>query len=231
MALPTFNVPKYNVTLPSNGKTVSIRPFLVKEQKQLLMAINGTLAEQATAVIEIVRACTFGAVDPDKLPAFDLEYLFLQIRSRSVGENVDLVLTCSCGEQTNTVLDITTVEVKRTANHTNKIDLDGNLMLVMRYPRLAEIDLFQQRGGADATIELIASSIESIWEGDTMFASTDYSKEELIQFVESLSPAAFDKIETFFASMPVLSHEVNWTCKKCDTPNVVVMQGIESFFG
>ena len=231
MALPTFNVPKYSAVLPSTGKTVTFRPFLVREQKQLLMAVNGTVSEQAAAVTEIIRACTAGAVDADRLPAFDVEYLFLQIRARSVGESVDLVLTCGCGEQTNQSLDITTVGITKNPNHSNKIDLDGNIMLVMRYPRLSEVDAYAQRITADSTIELIAGSIESIWEGDNMYAAADYSRAELIEFVENLSPAAFEKIETFFATMPVLNHEVSWTCKKCGADNAVTMQGIESFFG
>lgn len=231
MSLPSFNAPKYNATLPSNGKTVAFRPFLVREQKQLLMAANGTVAEQATAVIEIIRACTAAAIDPEKLPAFDLEYLFLQIRARSIGENVDMVLTCGCGAKTNATLDVTAVGVQKFPNHSNKIDLDGNILLMMRYPRMSEVDRFQQKVGPDATIELIASSIESIWEGDTMYAATDYSKEELIEFVENLSPGAFEKIETFFATMPVLSHEVSWQCKACESENTVTLQGIESFFG
>lgn len=194
------------------------------------MASNGTVEEQAAAAAETIRACTFGEVDAEKLPAFDVEYLFLQIRARSVGENIDVSLTCGCGEKTTASLDITKVGVQKSENHSNKIDLGDDLMLVMRYPRMTEIDKYAQNIDADSTIELIAQSIETIWQADVMYAATDYSKQELIEFVESLSPAAFERIETFFATMPVLKHDLTWDCKKCGAHNTATMQGIENFF-
>ena len=231
MSLPVFDTPTYTCKLPSSGETVKYRPFLVKEQKQLLMAASGSAEQQIDAVENIIASCSFGKLDPKKMPNFDIEYLFMQIRAHSVGENIELNLTCGCGEKTTGVLDITTVEVKKDVGHTNTIELDQNLTLVMRYPRMREVEEMLQAGNVDGIIKLIAKNIDSIWQNDEKYSAMDYSVAELIEFVEGLSPASLDKIESFFSTMPVLSHEIEWDCSACGEHNKVTLEGMQSFFG
>lgn len=230
MGLPLFDAPRYTLTLPSNGEKIEYRPFLVKEQKQLLMATQASLEEQIMAINRVVEACTFEKIRPGKLPSFDVEYLFLQIRARSVGEVVDMVLTCECEAKQDTKLDIAAVEVNKPAGHVKEIEVGGDVMVVMRYPTLEELELIGADRSVESIIRIIARSIESIWQADQMFAATDYSEAELIEFVENLSPVGLEKMENFFATMPVLQHVLEWDCDACGKHNAVSLEGVQSFF-
>ena len=231
MSLPVFDTPISSIVLPSNVEVVKFRPFLVKEQKQLLMAAQEGVEQQNEAIEGIINACTFGKVNANKLPSFDVEYLFMNIRAASVGENVELVLTCSCGAKQDTVLDVTKVQVEKTPEHKDTIDLDNNITLKMRYPHLREVDELLQAKDVDGIIKLIAKSIDSIWQGDEKFSAADHSVAEMIEFVESMNPQSLDKIEKFFATMPVVRHKIDWDCKECSKHNEVTLEGIQSFFG
>ena len=230
MALPIFDAPRYTLILPSSGEKIEYRPFVVKEQKQLLMATQASLEEQIMAINKVVEACTFGKVRPNRLPSFDVEYMFLQIRARSVGEEVDMVLTCECEAKQDTKLDIAAVEVNKPDGHVPEIDVGGNVMVVMRYPTLEELELLGTDQSVDSIIRVIARSIDSIWQGEEMFAATDYSEAELIEFVENLSPTGLEKMENFFATMPVLQHIIEWDCDACGKHNAVRLEGVQSFF-
>ena len=230
MSLPLFDAPRFTLTLPSNGDKIEYRPFLVKEQKQLLMATQASLEEQIMAINRIVETCTFGKVRPNKLPSFDVEYMFLQIRARSVGEVVDMVLTCECEAKQDTKLDISAVEVDKPEGHVKEIEVGGDVMVVMRYPTLEELELIGADRSVDSIIRVIARSIDSIWQADQMYAATDYSEAELIEFVENLSPTGLEKMENFFATMPVLQHTIEWDCESCEKHNAVRLEGIQSFF-
>ena len=230
MALPVFDTPRYKTKLPSSGEVIEYRPFVVKEQKMLLMATQASVDEQVDAVYRAVNACTFDALNVSKLASFDVEYLFLQIRARSVGEKIEMVLTCECTAKQNSTLDITSVNVQRDPEHTNVIELTNNVMVKLRYPTMKEVDALTQDRTVDAVIGLVAKSIDSIWQGDEMFAATDYSLAELIEFVENLSPTSLEKIEKFFTTMPVLRHDLEWACKECSKINKVTLEGIQSFF-
>ncbi len=231
MSLPVFDTPVSTVALPSNGEVVKFRPFLVKEQKQLLMAAQEGVEQQNAAIEGVIHACTFGKVDASKLPSFDVEYLFLNIRAASVGENVELVLTCSCGAKQDATLDVTKVNVEKNPDHRNSIDLDNNITLQMRYPHLREVDDLLEAKDVDGIIKLIARSIDSISQGDEKFSAADHSVAEMIEFVESMNPQSLDKIEKFFATMPVVRHKIDWDCKECSKHNEVTLEGIQSFFG
>jgi hypothetical protein len=232
MTLPVFDVPQFTAILPSNGQRVSFRPFLVKEQKQLLMAVAGGFDDQVTAVNNIIDACTFNKLNAHRLPSFDVEYLFLQIRSKSIGENVEILVTCAnCGEKHKNILDISKLEASRPENHSNTIDLGNNVLVKMDYPRLEDLEIDPDVPNVDRIIQLIASCIQSIWQGEEMFAAEDYSMEELIEFVENLSPGGLEKIEEFFKTMPVIQHKFIWDCGKCGHHNNVVMEGLQNFFG
>jgi hypothetical protein len=230
MSLPVFDAPRYTLTLPSNGERIEYRPFLVKEQKQLLMGTQASLEEQIIAINRVIEACTFEKVKPNKLPAFDVEYIFLQIRARSVGEVVDMVLTCECEAKQDTKLDIATIEVNKPEGHVKEIEVGGDVMVVMRYPTLEELELLGAERTVDSVIRVIARSIDSIWQADQMYAASDYSEAELIEFVENLSPAGLEKMEEFFATMPVLQHILEWDCDACGKHNAVRLEGVQSFF-
>jgi hypothetical protein len=230
MALPIFDAPHYTLILPSSGEKIEYRPFVVKEQKQLLMATQASLEEQIMAINKVVEACTFGKIRPNKLPSFDVEYMFLQIRARSVGEIVDMVLTCECEAKQDTKLDISQVAVNKPDGHVTEIEVGGDVIVVMRYPTLEELELLGTDQSVDSIIRVIARSIESIWQGEEMFAATDYSEAELIEFVENLSPTGLEKMENFFATMPVLQHIIEWDCDACNKHNAVRLEGVQSFF-
>jgi hypothetical protein len=235
MGLPKIDVPVYNTELPSTGELIKFRPFLVKEQKQLLIAQGGDVQQQYEAVQDIVRACTFDKLNVATAPAYDVEYLFLQIRARSVGENIDLVLTCGeCENKQNQVLDITTVQINKPDNHQSSIDLGNGLTLNLKDPTLQQLEAFkinaQTGDGADAIIGLVASSITNIWRGDENFAALDYSPAEMVEFVENLSPQNLEKLEGYFATMPSLRHSIEYKCEKCGADNSADMEGLQSFF-
>jgi hypothetical protein len=230
MSLPLLTTPKHRIELPSTGERIEFRPFLVKEQKLLLMATNGGADQQISALNEVIHACTFGKVNAEKLPAFDAEFLFLNIRAHSVGETVNIVLTCSCEAKQDAKLDVTSVKVDRKPEHSKTIDVDNNVSIEMRYPTLTDLSTMQAESNIDSIINLIAGSIDSIWEGDERIAAQDYSVAELVEFVENLNPATLDRLENFFVTMPVLRHDMAWDCKECGKHNEVVMEGMNSFF-
>ena len=231
MSLPKIEVPVYNAVLPSTGKSVEFRPFLVREQKQLLIALNGGLEDQITAVNELVRACTYGKVEAETSPAYDVEYLFLQIRAKSVGESIDIVLNCQhCENKQDAKLDITNVGVNRPEGHKTDIDLGNGLLISMRDPDLRELGQLREELTADSIIQLIARSIKNIWNNNEMYDVKDYSTADLIEFVEGLSPGHLEKINEFFETLPVLRHELDFTCTKCNAENHAVLEGLQSFF-
>ena len=234
MALPKIDVPVYSTELPSTGEVIKYRPFLVREQKQLLIAQNAGLEQQTQAVIDLVNECTFNKLDVRKLPAYDLEYLFLRLRANSVGENIDLVLTCGeCGNKQDAQLDLTTVGVSKYPDHSAIVDLGNGLLVYLADPDLES--LAHLRGntnpGADEIIVLIARCIRTIWKNEDMYSALDYSPAELVEFVENLSPGSFSKLEQFFLTMPKLRHEITFKCNKCESENTAALEGLQSFFG
>lgn len=231
MSLPSIELTKYHIELPSNGQTVMFRPFLVREQKQLLVAVNGDKLQQTQAMYDVIAACTFGKVDATRLPAYDVEYLFMQIRARSIGEHVDLILTCQeCQHEQPGTLDLTAVNVKKDATHVYDLDLGNGMILNMKDPSLIDVETLRQDPGPDAVIELIARSIKTIWKGDESYAADDYSLAELIDFIDNLSPKNLETLEGFFNSLPALRHELNFECKQCGAKNTAVLEGLQGFF-
>lgn len=231
MSLPVIDTPKYHVTLPGNGEKVIFRPFTVKEQKQLLVAVNGDAEQQILAVEDIINACTFGKVNARQLAAYDSEYLFLQIRARSIGETVALNLTCSeCGNIQGGSLDLTSVGLEAPADHKHVFEIDDQITVKMRDPDIQLMDAIRRNNTPDAVTEFIARSIQSIWRGDELFDANDYSLAELIDWVEKLNPVNLEALEDFFSTLPVVRHNIEFTCTKCNTKNVAVMEGLQSFF-
>ena len=238
MPLPKIATPTYELELPSTGKTVQYRPFLVKEEKLLVIALESEDTKQITTAIKaVIKACikTRG-VKVEALPTFDIEYLFLNIRGKSVGENLDVNIICPDDKETEVKVNINLDDIKchKNEGHTNKIKLDDSLMMEMKYPSLDEFiksnfDL-EEKNQMDQSFDLIASCIDKIYSEEEVWASEDCTKKEMSEFLESMNSSQFKEIETFFETMPKLSHTIKVTNPKTKVESDVVLEGLASFF-
>ena len=237
MALPTIDTPRYELTLPSQDIKVQYRPFIVKEEKILLMAMESKdNNEIITATKNIINACTFEQLDVDKLPMFDVEYLLLQIRAKSIGEVSKFKVICPDDKQTMTdvEVDLSKIEVQVDDEHTNRVVVDEkrNLGLVLNYPSLeitkAGFDV--NKTDVDTMFNVITSCIDHIFEGEKTFPAKDSTREELKSFLEELPQSAFLNIRKFFDTMPQLRHEVEVKNPKTDVKSKVTFKGLQDFF-
>ena len=238
MALPIANVAKYELTLPSQQKTIKFRPFLVKEEKVLLMAMeSGESKEMLSAIKEIVKSCTFGEMIAENYPMFDIEYVFLQIRSKSVGEKTKLKILCPDDGKTyaETELDLSQIEVYVDDDHSPNIMLDEErkLGVVMRYPALKDVDADTLQGDINIqkTYNMITNCIDQIYEGEKVYLRKDTSEKEIQEFVDNLSAEQMKKLSTFYSSMPRLEHKVTVKNPKTEVESEVTLKGLASFFG
>ena len=230
MTLPTLTLPKYKIDVPSTGKTVSFRPFVVKEEKILLIAMeSGEYSMISNAIKDVIKGCTFGEVDTENSPVFDLCYLFINIRAKSVGETTEPVFLCEhCDTQNPVEINLTDIKVKQDKEHTTKISLGEDLGLVMKYPNLNTTD--ESESGENSSIESISDCIELIYKGDEVFKASEQTPKELVEFVENLTHVQFENILNFFSTMPRISHEVNFNCVKCEKETSLELEGIADFF-
>jgi len=235
MSLPILETAKYELTLPSQDMKVSYRPFLVKEEKLLLRVLESQESKQITnALKSIVDACTFGAVNVSALPVFDLEYVFLQIRSKSVGEVAKLKVRCPDDNETyaNVEVDLSKVEVQVDEAHTNEIQINDKVKMIMKYPTIDSIDADVDANDlkTEQMFDMIAASIYQIYDGETVHNAKDYKKEELNAFIESLSSAHFEKVQKFFQTMPKLQQEIEVENPKTKVKSKMMLQGLADFF-
>jgi len=239
MPLPKIATPTYELELPSTGQTIQYRPFLVKEEKLLVLALEGEdVKEITTAIKNVIKSCirTRG-IKVDTLPTFDIEYLFLNIRGKSVGEEIEVKLLCADDNTTYVPvkIPIDEIEVVKNDEHTNKIKLDANLMMEMKYPSLAEFIKNNFDFGQDATMDqsfdLIASCVDKIYNEEEVWEANDCTKKEINAFLEQMNSSQFKEIETFFETMPKLSHTVKFKNPNTKVESTVVLEGLSSFFG
>ena len=238
MPLPKIATPTYELELPSTGKTIQYRPFLVKEEKLLVIALESEDTKQITNAIKaVLKACVqTKGIKVEQLPTFDIEYLFLNIRGKSVGEQLDLKVVCPDDEKTEVplVLNLDDIQVQKTENHTNKIKLDENLMMEMRYPSLDQFIKnnfdFNESNQMDQSFDLIGSCIDKIYNEDEVWATADCSKKEVKDFLDSMNSGQFKEIEKFFETMPKLSHTVKVKNPETNVESDVVLEGLASFF-
>ena len=238
MALPIANVAQYELTLPSQQKKIKYRPFLVKEEKILLMALETQKPEDMLdAVKNIVKSCTFNEINPEDYPMFDLEYIFLQIRAKSVGENAKIKVLCPDDKKTYETIevDLSKVEVYVEDDHSNNVvlDEDRKLGVVLNYPSLKIINSGILTGDVKLAqmYELIVNSIEQIYEGDKVHMAKDTDKKELDDFVNNLSGEQMRKIQNFFETMPRLEQKVKVMNSKTKVESEVTLKGLSDFFG
>jgi len=239
MPLPKIATPTYELELPSTGKTIRYRPFLVKEEKVLVIALESEDTKQITSAIKaVLKACVLTrGVKIESLPTFDIEYLFLNIRGKSVGEELDVTLICPDDGETEVPvkIDLDDIKVQKNEEHTNQIKLDDNLMMELKYPSLDEFIKsnfdFKETNQMDQSFALIASCIDKIYSEEEVWATADCTKKEVNEFLESMNSAQFKEIETFFETMPKLKHTINITNPKTGVESEVVLEGLASFFG
>ena len=238
MALPLANVAKYELVLPSQQKTIQYRPFLVKEEKVLLMAMeSGESKEMIAAIKEIVKSCTFGEMNAEDYPMFDIEYVFLQIRSKSVGEKTKLKILCPDDGKTyaETEIDLSKIEVYVDDDHSPNImiDEDRKLGVVMRYPALKDVDSDTLQGDINIqkTYKMITNCIDQIYEDEKVYLRKDTSDKELQEFVDNLSAEQMQKLSKFYNTMPRLEHKVTVKNPKTEVESEVTLKGLASFFG
>ncbi len=238
MALPVANTAKYELTLPSQQKKVSFRPFLVKEEKILLMAMeSGNAGEMLNAVKEIVKNCTFGEIVAEDYPMFDIEYVFLQIRAKSVGEVAKIKVLCPDDKQTyvDTEIDLSKVEVYVDDDHANNVILDESrkLGVVLKYPSLKDVNENMMTGKIklDEMYDMITNAIETIYEGEKVYQAKDSTKEELREFVDNLTADQMKNLNKFYNTMPRLEHKIEVINPKTQVKSEVVLKGLADFFG
>ena len=238
MPLPKINTPTYELEIPSTGKKIKYRPFLVREEKILVMALETEdMGQISNAIVEILSACiNTRGVKVQELAMFDIEYLFLNVRAKSVGEKIDVTVTCpDDGEtQVQTEIDIDTIRVQKDKEHTNIIKLDDTLSMKLKYPSMDQFveNNFEVEGdgGVDQSLEMISSCIEMIYNDDECWSAKDSTKKEMMEFVEQMNTKQFQEIEKFFATMPKLSHTVVVKNPNTKKDNEVVIEGLASFF-
>ena len=243
MALPKLDVPIFTVDLPLTKTKLRYRPFLVKEEKLLLIAVESDDEQTIMdSIKQIINNCCLDEIDTDSLPITDLEYFFLHLRARSIGEIVDLQYRCNnkvkneegqeveCGN--NVKIKVNVLEIQPTFNekHTNKIELTKNLGIVMKYPNFSLIDKVKSTNDVDQILNIVKNCVDYIYDADSIYYRKDISDEELSEFIENLTQKQFAKVQEFFETVPAIKKELDFKCNKCHYEEKIVVEGIQNFF-
>mgnify|MGYP001387297325 FL=1 len=238
MPLPKIATPTYELELPSTGKTIKFRPFLVKEEKLLVLALESDDTKEITNAIKaVLKDCiqTRG-IKVENLPTFDIEYLFLNIRGKSVGEDIEVSVLCPDDGETYAEVEISIDDIKviKDKNHSNQIKLDDTLMMEMKYPSLDQFVKnnfnFDEGSQVDQSFDLIAGCVDKVYNADEAWTSEDFTKKEINDFLGSMNSAQFKQIESFFTTMPKLSHDIEVVNPKTKKKSTVTLEGLASFF-
>ena len=238
MPLPKIATPTYELELPSTGDTIKYRPFLVKEEKLLVIALESEDNKQITNAIKaVLKSCVLTkGIKVEQLPTFDIEFLFLNIRGKSVGEELEVNIICPDDETTQVpvTINLDDIEVQKNDEHTKQIKLDDNLMMELKYPSLEQFIKtnfdFDDKNAMDQSFDLISTCIDKIYSEDEVWAAADCSKKEVKDFLESMNSSQFKEIETFFETMPKLSHTIKVTNPNTKVESDVTLEGLASFF-
>ena len=239
MPLPKINTPTYELVLPSNGKKIKYRPFLVREEKILIMAMESEDMKQITdAIVQILSDCILTKdIKVESLATFDIEYLFLNVRAKSVGETVEVNITCPDDGETRVEMsiDIDSIKVQKNKSHKNIIKLDDDLSMKLKYPSLEQFvennfETAEANSEVGQSLSMITSCVEMIYNAEESWEASDYSKKELDEFIEQLNTKQFKEIEKFFTTMPKLSHTISVKNPNTGVESEVVLEGLASFF-
>lgn len=234
MALPKLDSPRYEMKVPSTGKKAVYRPYLVKEEKVLMLAMESNDNKQMIrALKDVITSCTEGTIDSESLTMFDLEYVFMQLRSKSVGETTEARISCkSCEEKNSLNIDLAKIRVDVPKESERKIKLTDNVGIIMKYPTVNDIMDVELTDDAsvDKMFDLIEKCIGAIFSGDEIFDAKDQSKAELKEFIESLNSEQFNKIKAFVENMPAAKVDIEFDCIKCKEHNKIEVKGLANFF-
>jgi hypothetical protein len=238
MPLPKISTPTYDLELPSTGDTIKYRPFLVREEKLLVLALESEDTKQITnAIKSVIKNCIITRnIKVESLPTFDIEYLFLNIRGKSVGEELEINVICPDDEETlvPVKINIDDIEVKKNDDHTREIKVDKSIMMEMKYPSLEQFIKsnfdFGSNSNVEQSFELIASCIDQIYTEEESWVASDVPKKEIVDFLDQMNSNQFKQIEKFFETMPKLSHEIKVKNPKTGVESTVVLEGLSSFF-
>ena len=233
MALPKLNTVTYDLKLPSSGQKIEYRPFLVKEQKALMIAQeSGEDAQIEKAFAQIINDCVLDDVDPYILPMFDIEYVFLRIRGKSVGEKVKLSVLCPDDKKTRVEVEVNLeeVDVQMSVDHSNTIELNDGISVIMKYPCLGDMSGFNEEGEVKSLFEMIKRCVSEVRQGDTIYNRVDITDKELDEFIDSMSAENFEQVTNFFNTMPKLIHVVEVKNPKTKKKSEVPIEGLQNFF-
>ena len=233
MALPKLDSPVYELEQPSTGEKIKYRPFLVKEQKTLMMAQESEDDKQVKeALAGLISNCTFSEIDPYKVPIFDIEFLFLRIRGKSVGETVDLSLLCPDDNKTrvNKSINLEEIGVNMKVGHTNEIEITDKIKMIMRYPTLNDMEDIDDVTQLGSVFPMILRCVHEIHDEEKVYNRVDMSEKDLEEFIDSLTGEQFEKVGEFFETMPKVQHSIEVTNPKTNKKGEVVIEGIQSFF-
>ena len=233
MALPKLDTLTYELELPSTGEKLKYRPFLMKEQKALMIAQESEDDKQIEiAFAQIINNCVLEDVDPYKMPMFDVEYVFMRIRGKSVGEKVTLNLLCPDDKKTrvDVEIDLEKVDIQMKEEHTNIVELTDNIHIVMKYPCLEDMSGFGDQGEVKSIFSMIKRCIHEVHDGETVHNKVDMSEKDLDDFIDSMSTAHFESLTNFFETMPKLQHVVTVKNPKTKKKNEIIIEGLQSFF-
>ena len=232
MALPKLETKTYTLTLPSTGEDIKFRPFLVKEQKILLMAQESKKDDEIVdAMSQLINDCTFGKVDPKKCPMFDAEYIFLKLRAKSIGEKADIQVTCPDDNETkvNVSVNIDEVECNMTEDHSNIVEITDTVKMIFNYPLLNSFKNIKVDNRTESLFNMINQCIKEIHYGENIYHKIDVSDDDLTEFVESLSSEQFKKVSDFFETMPRLRHPIEVTNPQTKVKSEIVLEGLQTF--
>ena len=239
MPLPKINTPTFELVLPSTGKKIKYRPFLVREEKILIMAMESNNTNQITdAIVQIMNDCIITrGIKVEKLSTFDIEYLFLNVRAKSVGETVEVNVTCPDDGETSVQMeiDIDSIKVQKNKGHRNTIKLDKDLSMKLRYPSLdqfveSNFDADEEGSNVSQSLSMITSCIDMIYNEEESWNASDSTQKELEEFIEQLNTKQFKEVENFFTTMPKLSHTIKVKNPNTDVESEVVLEGLGAFF-
>ena len=230
MALPKLETPTYELTLPSTGAKLRFRPFLVKEHKILLTMSEADNSEVARIIRELVDVCTFNTIKISELPHFDIEYIFMHLRAKSISETVEVIVNCECGEKIDATFNIEDLKVVKPEGHSNKIMINDEIGIELNYPNIDDVvDIFATNDN-QKVIDLILKSVKAIYNQTEYWPAEDQTKEELEEFIFSLTKTQFDKLEQFFVTSPRIVQTIECDCSKCGKHNVSKLEGLQNFF-
>lgn len=230
MALPKLNTPTYELKLPSSGEKIRFRPFLVKEHKVLLTMSEAEDNEVSRIIRELVDVCTFNALKIKDLPHFDIEYIFMNLRAKSIGEIVDVVVNCECGTKIETNFNIEDLKVEVADGHSNKIMINNEVGIEMKYPNIDEVVGVFASEDSQKILDLIINCVKAIYDQSEYWDAKDQTRAELEEFIYSLTKEQFDKIEKFFTTAPKIVQVIETDCPDCKKHNVSKLEGLQNFF-